>query len=157
MHLPNLPVDPVLEHFELQYNDCEWKINIGFDGSKNTNTYVYQYDGTNLTYYVTLFTSTSSNVSGTVETQPVPQMWQSAAGWIPWLAFGSQCYFGQITNGQVLSLQAVRSRKGTTKRYETPAEIILDPSPPHLPSSVRTSSALCNTCLISPVSRTVCR
>ena len=83
MHDPNVKRAPLIEHFELHYDDCRWKVTVILDEPTNRDTYVYQYDGTNLTYYVEILGTALTNASGMVEASPVPYMWQRGAGWIP--------------------------------------------------------------------------
>jgi hypothetical protein len=137
MQDPNVKRTPLNEHFELHYDDCRWKVTVVLDGTTNRDIYIYQYDGTNLTYYVEIFGTALTNAQGMVEASPVPYMWDRAAGWIPWLAFASECYFGQVTNGYAISLMPAISKKGQDKRYEVPVDFNLSPSLPHFPVLVR--------------------
>lgn len=131
-------IKPFLGHFDLTVDDCRWKMTIGLDEPTNANTFIYQYDGTNLTYlthYGGILVSNSPRVSARVEASPVPHTWQF--GELPWLAFASACYFCTITNSRALSLHTTASRKGRVNRYDVPIELEISSSPPHLPSLVR--------------------
>lgn len=65
--------DPMFRHFELEFDDCRWKMIVTLDGTTTPADSVYQYDGTNLTHYSEFF-GTNNNASGTIEASPVPQL-----------------------------------------------------------------------------------
>ncbi len=122
--------------FRLVVEDCKWKISVSEASESERRPYVYQYDGTNLSY-LAFAQSAANGDSGMVEDSEVPQMWLSTAGEFAWLALASSCYFAKATNGTARSLFALRSNSGRVRRYEVPVVIKLDKLPPCLPKSVR--------------------
>lgn len=136
-HFPGLTNAAREEHFDLRYNSGRWKITIDMGSDAPARTNVYQYDGTNITYYEGFFKQASPNLSGRIETASAPYMWNIGCGWAPWLAFASQDYFQTITNGRALSFSFARNKKGAIKRFDQPVEFSLDSEPPHVPHRVR--------------------
>src|SRR5207249_3793457 len=107
--------EQLLREFTLSVQDCSWKISIVQVGNKDFDHFFYAYDGTNMTYYATpADRSRYANISGIVESSPVPRTWTSSCGEYVWLAFASGCYFSSITNGMAVSFRALNSPLGAS-------------------------------------------
>jgi len=133
---PNGESEPLLRHYELQVEDCKWKVSVKLDNSTDESSFVYQYDGQNITYYARRPNQEGGNVAGMVEAAESPQTWLSTADEFAWLALASHCYFAHITNGRALSFEVLRSPAGLIRRFQVPVKFTLSAEEPHLPTHV---------------------
>jgi len=137
---PNGKSEPLLRQYEMQVEDCKWKVIVRLEPSNDERTFVYQYDGQNITYYVGRPAQAGGNIAGMVESVEAPQTWLSTAGEFAWLALASHCYFAQITNGRALFFEVAQSPSGLIRRYYVPVSFTLSLSEPHLPTHVTYST-----------------
>lgn len=129
---------PDVGTFELHFDDCAWSLTmVRNDEGTNSTTTHYKYDGTNLLYAVLPPPGSPPSTlgSGSVEPVAVPRAIDQM-GPAVWLAFASECYFAQLTNGMAISIEPMDGRNGPSKRYEVPYRATFSHEAPYLPQEV---------------------
>lgn len=123
---------PLFRSFTATIRNDVWQI-VMRTKSTNFQSFVYQYDGTNLLSFATTPDFSGKDATGILEPNPVPQSWTSAAGEYVWLAFASARYFLSRTDHTAMFIRPMPSYQTMVHREILPAAWTLNPDLPRLP------------------------
>jgi hypothetical protein len=136
VHQPQLRTGVLHSDFELRTTGKGWWMRVVQRDNASFESFVYQYDGSNLVHYFTLSGPQATLPSGTVEECPVPHTSSSDLHEFIWLALASGSYFKGLTNNLALSLKPLESPVGHFRRVEVPCKFTLAERPPYVPLQV---------------------